>query len=852
MDDVAWIWLGLVPRASILLAIAATIALIAFRWRRTASPRTQLLAWCLVLMQGWLLVGINFRIPWHDPDQESIAASLREDDSQAVPVDTAAESKPLMDRPSDSANSYTAGVPRQLSAGLIWRTVLPSALLIVWCLGAVGISVVYVRRYAALSRRLRKWLDEPSTDPAMWHEELRQVRDELEVNRPVRLLVADSFGPMVCRIPREYLVIVPRAHWNRLPRLQRLAILRHELTHVRRGDIWKTLLIRILALPHWFNPMAWLVIRRFDASIELACDDTARGNSEDERLHYAKALYSLAEIDRQPLPFVPAATGGSLSLRIRRLLQPDGKETKMTRMSICLTLACVAALGMLRIELVAREPGDGRPATKTKPPVSLIINDGFETVRKGSQEPEDWYATRLPETAEHVEFRREQGIAHDGRFSVSIAIKESHPEQRVFYNWMTKLKGWKHGQAYDVTGWIRTDNVEKSPVICVQCINGPNRKQLGFATTEGHHEVTGNSKWRKVTAHFTVPADTTEVYVRAALASDNRGGKAWFDGIQVTKSPEAQLGWSEAVKQRRERRASAEPSGKGRAKAGAAMLVTYHVADLVVPHPDPVKISFDGKQWASADSNKPMRADFDSLIDLITSTISPESWEDVGGRGAISPFETNLSLVVRQTQEVHEQLSDLLIQLRRLQDVQVTFSTTWYVVSRLEYEQHGFDADQAMTPLTSTTVKSWQELVDGTASVSKLAGPKMTLFNGQNVELNIRELKGIKVKPFSLQSVVSADRRSVRISLTPSGSKTIQTVEVPDEGPVAVSLSGQLLKNSKGQQAVLLLRPTIVIAEEEEEAIGVDAALRVFDFGTAIERDPQSDKNFSFYFGFKR
>ena len=35
-------------------------------------------------------------------------------------------------------------------------------------------------------------------------------------------------------------------------------------------------------------------------------------------------------------------------------------------------------------------------------------------------------------------------------------------------------------------------------------------------------------------------------------------------------------------------------------------------------------------------------ADFDSLIELITTTVAPESWEDVGGPGSIAPFPTGV------------------------------------------------------------------------------------------------------------------------------------------------------------------------------------------------------------------
>jgi general secretion pathway protein D len=83
------------------------------------------------------------------------------------------------------------------------------------------------------------------------------------------------------------------------------------------------------------------------------------------------------------------------------------------------------------------------------------------------------------------------------------------------------------------------------------------------------------------------------------------------------------------------------------------------------------------------------QADFDSLIELITSTISPTSWTDSGGTGSIAPFETNLTLVVSQTQEIHEQIADLLQQLRRLQDLQVTIEVRFITLNDNFFEQIG-------------------------------------------------------------------------------------------------------------------------------------------------------------------
>lgn len=85
--------------------------------------------------------------------------------------------------------------------------------------------------------------------------------------------------------------------------------------------------------------------------------------------------------------------------------------------------------------------------------------------------------------------------------------------------------------------------------------------------------------------------------------------------------------------------------------------------------------------------------DFDSLIELITSTISPTTWNDVGGPGSITSFEGNLSLVISQTQEVHEEIADLLEQLRRLQDLQVTIETRFITLNDNYFERIGVNFD---------------------------------------------------------------------------------------------------------------------------------------------------------------
>lgn len=84
---------------------------------------------------------------------------------------------------------------------------------------------------------------------------------------------------------------------------------------------------------------------------------------------------------------------------------------------------------------------------------------------------------------------------------------------------------------------------------------------------------------------------------------------------------------------------------------------------------------------------------FGPLMELIQSTVAAETWDTVGGQGAIRPFDTNLSLVVSQTQEVHDQIADLLEQLRRLQDLQVTIEVRFISLNDTFFERIGVDFD---------------------------------------------------------------------------------------------------------------------------------------------------------------
>ena len=78
----------------------------------------------------------------------------------------------------------------------------------------------------------------------------------------------------------------------------------------------------------------------------------------------------------------------------------------------------------------------------------------------------------------------------------------------------------------------------------------------------------------------------------------------------------------------------------------------FDVADLVVCRDS------KGKLWD----------DYDSLIDLIKSTVMATTWDDVGGPGSIAPASMGSAkaIVVSQTRRVHEEIADVLAKIREV------------------------------------------------------------------------------------------------------------------------------------------------------------------------------------------
>jgi TonB family protein len=163
-----------------------------------------------------------------------------------------------------------------------------SWLMALWLLGVAYGVVNLVSRYIRLARGCR-------TPPAT-------MRDRLLVAHP--LLAKHRFwlhehGPSVMWAPRARLLLPPD-FLERYDADAREMVLRHECSHVRRGDAWWCLLGECSLVLLWFHPLAWFALSRFHLDQELACDESALRAAPGHSLRYAHTLMRSTGVDAHP------------------------------------------------------------------------------------------------------------------------------------------------------------------------------------------------------------------------------------------------------------------------------------------------------------------------------------------------------------------------------------------------------------------------------------------------------------------------------------------------------------------------------------------------------------------------
>ena len=326
-EDLAYQFLGRFLIASVFLAVSAIAVSIVLKAFRVQSSRLTAVAWSAVLLQGILLFHLPIQIPWQF---QSINTEVADAITEQKIVLANQNVSRLETESAELANTdeflEAPAPPETLAPDVQESTAWPQALIYVW---AIGVCYLLCKRLLAYSELVRHSNFE-RCDIDEWNAEWHEVLSGSNT-KEIPLCVSTDFGPALCTLPGGCRVVVPFKLWQDLSSTQRTTVLRHELAHYRRKDLWRSTLADLIAVMHWFNPLARYAANRLEDAIEWECDDVVQRENPTVSTSYAAALLSAAERTREHSRWATAIDGGRLKHRIGRILSQE-KATSSTSM----------------------------------------------------------------------------------------------------------------------------------------------------------------------------------------------------------------------------------------------------------------------------------------------------------------------------------------------------------------------------------------------------------------------------------------------------------------------------------------------------------------------------------------
>lgn len=173
------------------------------------------------------------------------------------------------------------------------RTVtLPQILCGVWLTGAAALALWQTAAYCYEKKRILRSavLFENTALP-------QALGAELGLRRPVAVLQSAAVtSPLVLGIRHPQLVLPMQDYGE----AELEMICRHELQHIRHGDILRKLVMNLAVLVHWYDPLVWLARHLAAQDTELACDEAVlAGRDAAYRAAYAQSILQTAVNARQ-------------------------------------------------------------------------------------------------------------------------------------------------------------------------------------------------------------------------------------------------------------------------------------------------------------------------------------------------------------------------------------------------------------------------------------------------------------------------------------------------------------------------------------------------------------------------
>ena len=213
------------------------------------------------------------------------------------------------------------------------------AILCIWLVGAILLAAWHFYCYRRFSKEIRS--DSiPVVEDAKAAALLSSCQAALGIRGKVKLMQNYKItSPMLIGL-RHPMILLPVSD---IADTDLQLILIHELTHLKRKDLWVKMLALAAETLHWFNPFAHLLGKDVSTWGELSCDEVlASAMSHEERKAYGEAILNTLDICsgiKTAFCSSLCESGKHIERRLMRMLNIKKTKRSIVALSLIITVS---------------------------------------------------------------------------------------------------------------------------------------------------------------------------------------------------------------------------------------------------------------------------------------------------------------------------------------------------------------------------------------------------------------------------------------------------------------------------------------------------------------------------------
>ena len=221
----------------------------------------------------WLVFVIGLIVPFR-PQFSNAIVKVDMPSNTAAPIIRMGNDMPVT---TPAANALPSAL-----TNILWWQIAGT----VWLLGMVIFLVYHVFKHYRFLRLTTRW-SKNITDEQMLTI-FQNLKTQMGLSTKIGLQFCDCIGsPMMIGFTNPR-ILLPNVEFAKD---ELCFILKHELVHYKRKDLWYKCLVLIATAIHWFNPIVHLMAKAIDIQCELSCDaEVVRSTDADTRQYYSETI----------------------------------------------------------------------------------------------------------------------------------------------------------------------------------------------------------------------------------------------------------------------------------------------------------------------------------------------------------------------------------------------------------------------------------------------------------------------------------------------------------------------------------------------------------------------------------